>query len=386
MSDQLNLLFSDLLAQKFPQEKILISNIESLSSDLLVHEFKYENTKDQLRGVHPFKIKYTINNKPHEIEALLKIKPSETEIFKIYRHLLSLCQIYPKFNLDEMLRLSDFKAPNIKEALLFRDFFDALSNYLPESYGVTINEQQGSAARLEAFISEGSFIATPNDDSTDLWKNEFFKVALEGLAGMHACFYENYGQLLKTGYFPLINTSVKTMGIELWKSLFVFLREHYTKLVSEKEFLAHEYYINTLTHWYPLFDQQPKTLVYGDVNPQNLAFEKQGETYRLFLFDWERATIQPVQIDLAEYLVYTLDENFSEAKLWQLIDDYIQILSKHLKQDINKQFFIEGLIYALQDLIINRLPLMIAVAHCFQKRRLAPKAYQIAHRILSLLK
>jgi aminoglycoside phosphotransferase (APT) family kinase protein len=147
----------------------------------------------------------------------------------------------------------------------------------------------------------------------------------------------------------------------------------------------HRAILDGLEDWYSRVDQQPKTLLYGDVNPQNLAFAKTADGFQLSVFDWERAIISLPQRDLAEHLIYTLPDDFSKPEALDQIDLYLAAFARYYEGGTAQRPSLEGLVWMLYDLIINRLPLMMIVNHVAHKRRHAGKAYSHAHRLLSYL-
>ena len=91
--------------------------------------------------------------------------------------------------------------------------------------------------------------------------------------------------------------------------------------------------IDTLPGWYSEVDRRPKTLLYGDVNPQNLAFARTEDGFTLIVFYWERAVISLPQRDLAEHLIYTLPLEFTATELAGEIDLYLAAFPEYSSRD-----------------------------------------------------
>ena len=68
----------------------------------------------------------------------------------------------------------------------------------------------------------------------------------------------------------------------------------------------------------------PLTLIHNDCNPRNICLHKQdsGHSARMCLYDWELATLDTPQRDLAEFLTFTLSPATSAATRLELIDYY----------------------------------------------------------------
>ncbi len=107
--------------------------------------------------------------------------------------------------------------------------------------------------------------------------------------------------------------------------------------------------------------------------------------FQLSVFDWERAVISLPQRDLAEHLIYTFPDDFEPQIALAIINIYRTVILEKTQVKIDKDAFMQGLVWMLYDLIINRLPLMMIVKHVAGKRRHSDTGYGNAHRLLSQL-
>lgn len=358
-----------------------VIDIQCLSSHLQGHAFKYSASNSRLQGVYPYQLTYSAGIGKQTVNVMAKAKPDEADILQVYQSLLDHGGIKLKGQLADYLRSSDYSTPNMKEAVLFRDFEQQLRPYLPRSLGVYLDHENSYTLRLEERLAEGSVILDPDDDTTEKWQPSFSGETLSGIARIHSRFYGNYHQLIETGYFFDCNTDVMTQATDLWQALADFIANSYPDIVTPSLRQRHQAMLESLPQWYAQVDRETKTLLYGDVNPQNLAFARHGDGFILSVFDWERAVISLPQRDLAEHLIYTLPLEFSDAEATSDIDLYLGSFAPHL----NREQFLQGLVWMLYDLIINRLPLMMLVNHVAQKRRHSAEAYVKAHRLVAQL-
>lgn len=366
-----------------PQCKVV--TIECLDAHLLGHAFKYHEQSARIAGVYPYRITYLSESGAEQtIDVMVKAKPDQAAIIRVYQGLLDHAGIHLSASLPDLLRNSDYDTPNLKETILFRDYAERLSPFIPRSCGTFIDAATSYTLRLEERLPAGSLIIDPDDDTTERWFPECSALTLRGIARIHARFYEHYDSLVATGYFFVCDTVVMTQARELWQALLEFLRRAYPEIMTPLRSELHQHLLDTLGEWYPLVDRQPKTLLYGDVNPQNLAFAKNGDGFQLSVFDWERALISLSQRDLAEHLIYTLRDDFRKEDALAEIAIYRSALESEASSTISDHAFEQGLIWMLYDLILNRLSLMMVVKHVAQKRRHADAAYLKAHRFLKL--
>ncbi len=364
-----------------------VSGYRCTDDRLQGHAFKYAGHEAQLTGVYPYRIDYVDDTgRPFSLEAMVKAKPSERAVMAVYSGLLSRCGISVGQPLSTILSRSDYSVPNVKEATLFRDHASDLSPYLPRSLGVFIDERCGYTLRVEERLPAGSVIAEPDDDTTRHWRPGFPELVVDSLADIHSRFYGRTEGLLGTGRFFAHTSAVMLRGTELWQAFLSFLTRTYGSFVDGHPGRRHRHLIETLPEWYELVDQAPMTLLYGDVNPQNLAFSPgTSGSFVLSLFDWERAVVSLPHRDLAELLVYLLDPVCEREQVDTLVSRYRRALVRATGQDLDEGAFIESLRWMLGDLIVNRLPLMMIVAHATGKRPNSVTAYATAHRLLDLL-
>jgi hypothetical protein len=380
-----NELIGKALANGLGHGRFEVVSIERLDAHLHGHAFKYHQDSGNIVGVYSYRIAYRDGDGGvRQVDVMVKAKPDQKSILAVYQGLLASCGITLRRPLADYLENSDYSTPNLKEAVLFRDFRSELDPYLPESLGVHIDEAASYTLRLERILPSGSVILDPDDDTTRQWRSGFSELTLRGIADIHGRFLDRCQALLDTGYFTVCDTEVMMRGRDLWQAFYDFLGRDCPDLMIEDLERRHRHILDTLPQWYGRVDRRPKTLLYGDVNPQNLAFAKTADGFQLSVFDWERAVIGLPQRDLAEHLVYTLPDGFGEAEAMEQIDIYLDAFSRHHSGRVDRQSFLDGLALMLNDLIVNRLPLMMIVNNVAHKRRHAGEAYARAHRLLAL--
>ena len=349
---------------------------------LLGHAFKYAGAGTRFQGVYPFEIEFDgADGTRRQVAVMAKAKPTQSDILRVYRGLLDKGGIEPPPDLAQCLAGSDYGSPNLKEAVLFDRFAARLAPYLPPSLGVLIEPATAYTLRIEERLAPGSVILDPDDDTTTAWLPGFSDLVLRGIADIHGRFVDDCTPLLDTGYFWPMTLQTMQRGLPLWRGLFGFVQRALPDCLADGRGSVHQALLDGLDTWYAAAERAPMTLLYGDVNPQNLAFAKTAEGYALSLFDWERAAIGLPQRDLAEHLIYTMAPQAELDAAWRMVATYRAALPRAEDDAV----FWRGLRWALGDLILNRLPLMLLVHHAAGKRRHAEAAYLNAHRLLAAL-
>lgn len=96
-----------------------------------------------------------------------------------------------------------------------------------------------------------------------------------------------------------------------------------------------EYLIQNMDEINSLLITAPITLIHNDCNPRNLCLRKSrtksknGQDCRTCLYDWELATLDVPQRDLAEFLTFTLMPSISFETRVELVNYYKCNLEKY---------------------------------------------------------
>jgi hypothetical protein len=147
------------------------------------HAFKYQ---EQTKKISDYQSQ---DGSKHTMEVMVKAKPDQAGIIGVYQSLLDQCGIKLKSTLSDYLKKSDYSTPNLKEAVLFRDYEDQLRPYVPRSLGVYIEVAFSYTLRLEEKLPDGSLIIDPDDDTTERWEPSFSEL-LKGNCGYSRAFLQ----------------------------------------------------------------------------------------------------------------------------------------------------------------------------------------------------
>jgi thiamine kinase-like enzyme len=115
----------------------------------------------------------------------------------------------------------------------------------------------------------------------------------------------------------------------------------------------------------------PVTLVHNDCNPRNLILRRNGDELTPVFFDWELATIDIPQRDLAELLCFMLPETSEAGQLAACLDLHRYVLENAAGTPIDRDQYLHGFTLALRHLSIHRLPLY-TLMHRFRAQPFLP--------------
>jgi hydroxymethylglutaryl-CoA reductase (NADPH) len=210
-------------------------------------------------------------------------------------------------------------------------------------------------------------------DDTSGWTEEYIHVAIRGIAEVHSIWFEREDELAEKDWIIDAPTAANMVEkTRLWEMLAAHSTEEFPEWLSEDDLNRFRDLLYSMKDWYSEIDAMPKTLIHNDFNPRNIAFRRhtplagqEKGALSLCAYDWELATINIPQHDLAELLVFTLQPDFNPAD----VEAYIELHRIEFEVLINKPIdaaqWRRGFTLSLWDLVINRFP-MYAMAHTFR--------------------
>ena len=120
---------------------------------------------------------------------------------------------------------------------------------------------------------------------------------------------------------------------------------------------------------------EPYRVAAADAHSQRLQPAQPGlraGDLRLCAYDWELATLHLPQIDLAEFLLFTLDGPIDPADIDRYVELHRRTLSEATGKDIAPESFREGYRHALHDLLLSRIGLYL-MGHTVRRYSFMPR-------------
>lgn len=139
-----------------------------------------------------------------------------------------------------------------------------------------------------------------------------------------------------------------------------------------------------MPNWWQRLDTLPKTLVHNDFNPRNIAFRKTSSGLRLCVYDWELATLNVPQHDLAELLVFVLDDQVTRETVLTYVEHHRRALERASDQSFAQDNWWQGFCDALKDLMINRIA-MYMMAHTARHYDFMERVYRTLRHLISIV-
>lgn len=346
----------------------------SIITELTAHKI------NKLVGHFPFELKLSGNQS--DIRAMVKVKPLDDEVILVSNGMASLCdarlaQSYNKFK-DQL----EFKYCDIRELEVMSQNDPRFVRNAPAVYYTWSDPDREAYVIVEEFL-EGMELMDSADD-TSVWTEEHFNCAIDGIAEVHSIWYGKEEELRTKPWLANAPTQENMMKrLRLWEMLAVHAYEEFPEWFAEDSMDYFRKVVYMLPEWYGKLDAMPKTLIHNDFNPRNICFRRVNGELGLCAYDWELATIQVPQHDLAELMVMTLQPDVDADTVDALVERHRTSLEACTGQKIDPIIWREGYKYSLWDLGVNRIA-MYMMGHTFRHYEFMERVQQTLQALLRI--
>jgi thioester reductase-like protein len=221
-------------------------------------------------------------------------------------------------------------------------------------------------------------------DRPEAWTRSSLAAAVDGLAALHAIWYERDRELAAASWIGTVPTTRAMSDMtDLWVALANHAEPAFSSWTNAEITSIQRGLIRTVERWWPSLEHASRTLIHHDFNSRNICIRGTGPSSRLCAYDWELATLGAPQRDLAELLCFVLSPNAEreEAQVW--IDRHRAQLSRETERQIDAAVWETGFRAALCDVLINRLA-TYALIHRVRPQRFLPRIVRTWRRLHQL--
>lgn len=356
--------FASVMKDSLERDALTVSsveerNVENMGSSIITELTAHKINK--LVGHFPFLI--GVDN-GSDIEVMVKVKPLDDEVILMLNSMAAMCdarlaQSYNKFKGE-----IGFKGCHIKELEVMSQTDERFTRYAPKVYGTLADASREAYIIVEEHLE--NMVLMDSADDTSEWKSKHIKAALSGIAEVHSIWYGKADELNSKEWMTDAPTRNSMMEkIRLWELLGAHARDEFPEWFTEDDMEVHRKVVYTMVDWYGEMDAMPKTLIHNDFNPRNIAFREVDGELILCAYDWELATVNLPQHDLAEFLVFTLGSDVTEDEVTEYVEFHRKALEKAAGTSIDEVQWRKGYRLCLFDLLLNRIP-MYVMAHTFR--------------------
>ncbi len=378
--------FEPYLHHYFDDKTIKVKHMELDQSFELTGSIVTEMTSRKLRktiGLFPFDIQYLNSSGQHQLQVMVKIKPTHQEVTGATRQLVSMCaeELFNAFNLHH--EHIGIEKCDVRELAIFRQKDLRFVKNTPKLIGTYEDSSREAYVLLQERLINMELMDSV--DQVSAWQSHHYDAAILGLAELHSIWYEQDSELLDKVWLGKHPTQIgRKKASELYLNLIKHARDEFPNWVTEEDIKRLQNIISNIPVWWSHLEKMPRTLIHNDFNPRNIAFRRDVDGIRLCAYDWELATLHIPQFDLAELLIYVLDHGVQNDELIAHVDAFHQALEIQTRKHIDLDVFRYGFKLAIMDFSITKMP-MYLLTHTFRESLYIPRMYANLRQILDLV-
>lgn len=341
----------------------LESKGSSIITELTAHKI------NKLVGHYPFELKLAGQSESKKV--MVKVKPLDDEVILMLNSMASMCDARLAHAYNEFKNGIGFKGCHKRELAVMSQTDARFVNNAPTTYLAWQDDSREAYVLVQELMENMELMDSADDTSG--WTQEHIQVAIRGIAEVHSIWYGKEAELAEKDWIIDAPTAANMVEkTRLWEMLGAHSAEEFPEWFSDSDLARYRDRLYSMKDWYSEIDEMPKTLIHNDFNPRNIAFRRlpapEGQekgALTLCAYDWELATIQLPQHDLAELLVFTLQPDFNAEDIELYIEQHRIELEVLVGEPIDAKQWRRGFTLSLWDLVINRIP-MYAMAHTFR--------------------
>ncbi|OHC29547.1 MAG: hypothetical protein A2Y50_11240 [Pseudomonadales bacterium RIFCSPLOWO2_12_59_9] len=350
--------------------------VESKGSSIITELTAHKVSK--LLGHFPFNLKTNSG----DVRVMAKVKPLDGEVILMLNSMASMCDARLAQSFNQYREQLGFKGCHVRELAVMSQPDPRFTRHAPQVYGVVEDPQREAYVIIEELLEDLTLMDSADD--TQAWTQPHLEAAIRGIAQVHSIWYGREEELKQQPWLVDYPTAAGMLEKRrLWELLGAHAREEFPEWFSEEDLEVFRRIVSGIGDWWADIERMPRTLIHNDFNPRNIALRNTEEGLRLCAYDWELATLQLPQHDLAELLGFTLVAPVDPAMVEHYLELHRLELEQHSGQAIDPEQWRYGYKLALRDLLVNRLP-MYMMAHTFRHYPFMERVYQTFRQLLEI--
>ena len=363
------------LRKYFGDESLLVETVEPLESFKMGNSIITELTArklDKCVGLKPLSLTYGSKKKriiKAPLDVVVKVKPLDKEVILMANSMAGMCSPGLRKAHNRFKDRTGAAGCHLRELAIYNQTDPRLLRHIPTIYHTYQNPGRETYLIVMELLRDVELMDTADDISG--WGPTHIDAALEGIAKVHSIWYTRTDELENEPWIGSVPTTESMVEMsELWEQLGFHAAEEFPEWIVGHDLELHRRLVAHIDKWWHEIDLMPKTLIHNDFNPRNICLRKSTDPedsfgYRLCAYDWELATIQIPQHDLAELLSFVLPPDVPKEVVDHHIEVHRSALEKATGQAIDPEQWRHGFNLSLCDLAVNRYMLYI-MAHTFR--------------------
>ncbi|MGZ3425181.1 MAG: phosphotransferase, partial [Polyangia bacterium] len=378
--------FEPMLRRSLDDAALTVSAVEPVATELgssIITELTARRT-DKLLGLVPLRLGYRAGDgsEPRALEVLAKVKPLDDEVALMAGSMATMCGGQLAAHYNRFRRRAGFAGCHTRELGVYQQTDPRFVRNVPRIYGTFADVEREAYVVVMERLTDVVFKDSADDVSE--WSCEPIEAALRGIAEVHAVWLGRERELAEQPWLgPVLGSADLVEMIPLWEALASHAANEFPEIVDARMLERWLALVRSVGDWAPELERMPRTLIHNDFNPRNLCLRQTDRGLRLCAYDWELATLQVPQHDLAELLCFVLSPDVDKPEVDQYVELHRRALMEASGIALDPAEWRRGYALALRDLAINRFAQYL-MGHTFRHYGFVERTVHTLWRLLSL--
>ncbi len=308
-------------------------------------------------GHFGLKVTYQKDSKIFTRKMVMKVKPNGEVTANMLNSLSMVCGDALNSVYEPFKNLTGFRNTHMRELEVYEKLPAPIQ---PEIFGLKADLENDIYIILMENLEEVELLNSVMQP--DLWTPQYIEAALSQIAKWHAALLDKAGGIDQKYWKEDVPSKEYMLKLQpLWTALLEHASKNLPELYTPENKAILEEAIKNIPQYWTELEAMPKTLVHNDFNPRNVCFKAADSIPDLCLYDWELATYNVPQYDIAEFLSFVLTPENYEQRL-EYLEFYRQELHGLTGTFDDKAQFKKGFAFAALDFGLHRLG-MYVMAH-----------------------
>ena len=359
--------FEPMLRRALDDESLAVTKVEPIETELgssIITELTARKV-DKLLGLVPLTLRHHGARGDGALDIIAKVKPLDDEVALIAGSMATMCGGQLAAHYNRFRRRVGFAGCHTRELGIYAQTDPRFVRNVPRIFGTFSDEEREAYVVVMERLGDGVVLKDSADDVTG-WTPEAIAAALRGIAEVHAVWLGREAELAEQPWLgPVLTASDLVEMVPLWEALAAHAANEFPELVDGATLARWLEMVRSARDWAPELERMPRTLIHNDFNPRNLCLRDGADGLRLCAYDWELATLQVPQHDLAEFLCFVLPPDASKAE----VDGHVELHRRALEESsgvaLDPVAWRRGYALSLRDLAINRVAQYL-MSHTFR--------------------
>ena len=378
--------FEPMLRRSLDDQALTVAAVEPLAVELgssIITELTARKV-DKLLGLVPLALRVRGGDGAERaLEVIAKVKPLDDEVALMAGSMATMCGGQLAAHYNRFRRRVGFAGCHRRELGIYAQTDPRFVRNVPRIFGTFADEAREAYVVVMERLGDDLLFKDSADDVSE-WSSEPIAAALRGIAEVHAIWLGRERELLAQPWLgPVTGSADLVEMVPLWEALAAHAANEFPEIVDGRMLERWLAVVRSVGEWAPELERLPRTLAHNDFNPRNLCLRRTGRGLRLCAYDWELATLQVPQHDLAELLAFVLSPDVCKAEVDQYVELHRRALAEASGVAIDPETWRRGYALSLRHLLVDRFAQYL-MGHTFRHYGFVERATKTLWRLLTL--